>query len=203
MTDYHDFVIRDGNFVGLFDEMYKSCSDPWPESEEDYVRLPTTSHFPRLLRDNHIRTAFSLGCGTGRHISWLSGQCPDTKFSGSDISATAIEIGRALFPGLAINQGSVSDFVQSDPMFDCLILREVLWYILDDWSALVEFLAHKAKGRFVAIEVSTYDDQRYGKKVFDGPDGLVSGFPFEILEVVRWHTSASQKDGHILIWGRI
>ena len=27
--DYHDYFIKDGRFIGRFDEMYKNVDDPW------------------------------------------------------------------------------------------------------------------------------------------------------------------------------
>jgi len=201
--DYHDFVIRDGQFVGRFDEMYQLCEDPWPESENDYLNLPTTSRVPQLLVKHGVTSAFSLGCGTGRHLAWLKTLCPGISFSGSDISPTAISLAASRYPTIKASVGSVGDFVRETPRFDCLILREVLWYILSDWRELVECLHRSRTGCFVALELSTYDTQDYGRDFFDGPEGLVDRFPFEILEVVRWHTSSSQKVGHILIWGQV
>jgi hypothetical protein len=27
--DYHDYVIKDGKFIGAFEEMYQNIDDPW------------------------------------------------------------------------------------------------------------------------------------------------------------------------------
>ena len=28
-TDYHDYFIKDGRFIGRFEEMYRDVDDPW------------------------------------------------------------------------------------------------------------------------------------------------------------------------------
>lgn len=27
--DYHDYMIKDGKFIGKFEERYQNCEDPW------------------------------------------------------------------------------------------------------------------------------------------------------------------------------
>lgn len=201
--DYHDYVFRGNRFVGEFEQMYRNCENPWPETESDYENLPTSSYIPTLLRSVSARSAFSLGVGTGGHLNWLSKKCPETVMLGSDISATAVRQCRERFPHLDVSVGSARDFARNPPHFDVLILREVIWYILDDIADLAEALLNCRQGSFVAVELSTYDDQNYGKEFFDGPDSLIERFPFEILELVRYHRSRQQMEGHILLWCRI
>ena len=33
---YHDYVIKDGVFLGEFEEMYKGYDDPWNQSDISY-----------------------------------------------------------------------------------------------------------------------------------------------------------------------
>ncbi len=35
MSSCHDFVIKDGRFIGKFEEMYSKCNDPWKQSQKD------------------------------------------------------------------------------------------------------------------------------------------------------------------------
>lgn len=198
--DYHDYVIRDGHFVGKFEEMYKNCEDPWPESESDYENLPTSSYLPVLLRRCRAQSVFSLGSGTGQHLNWLSRKVPGVLFRGSDVSETAVKISRRRFPELNVTVASVKDFVRDIPQFDVLVLREILWYVLDDLEALVQSLVSNAKGTFVAVELSTYEDQKYGLEFFAGPESLIEKFPLPVVEHVRYHPSRSKSGGHILLW---
>ena len=34
---YQDYVIKDGEFVGDFEGMYRDCENPWLQSHEDNV----------------------------------------------------------------------------------------------------------------------------------------------------------------------
>ena len=36
MNNYHDYVIKNGQYIGKFNEMYKACDDPWGQSEDGY-----------------------------------------------------------------------------------------------------------------------------------------------------------------------
>ncbi len=37
MNNYHDYIFKDGKFVGLFEECYRDCDDPWDASKEEYA----------------------------------------------------------------------------------------------------------------------------------------------------------------------
>ncbi len=61
-TDYHDYVIKDGKFVGAFDEMYLHASDPWHQDEAD--RHWKAEEIALLLRSKHrYSRALDVGCG--------------------------------------------------------------------------------------------------------------------------------------------
>jgi hypothetical protein len=32
IKSYHDYIIKDGQFIGEFEKMYKHCEDPWMQS---------------------------------------------------------------------------------------------------------------------------------------------------------------------------
>ena len=40
---YQDFVIKDGEFVGEFEEMYQQVEDPWNQTKKEYVENSITS----------------------------------------------------------------------------------------------------------------------------------------------------------------
>lgn len=34
MKTYHDYVIKDGQFIGEFNEMYRAFDDPWMQKNQ-------------------------------------------------------------------------------------------------------------------------------------------------------------------------
>ena len=48
--DYHDYVIKDGRFVGQFDQMYKDCENPWPETEKDLENNPISVYAATIIQ---------------------------------------------------------------------------------------------------------------------------------------------------------
>ena len=60
MNDYHDYVIKNGNFIGQFEEMYQNCDDPWPESERDLAENPVSAHTVTLIKKNRFKKLFTI-----------------------------------------------------------------------------------------------------------------------------------------------
>lgn len=200
--NYHDYVIKDGKFIGEFEQMYRNCSTPWPETEKDVENLPTSARTPVIITNCNIQNVYSLGCGKGMHLNWLSQKCPGVTFSGCDIAPSAVEACKRDYPHLAVTVGDIDSFMHEETNFDLLLLREVVWYFLDKWESFCTSL-QRYKGKHIIIELSFYDDQKYGTEHFDGPDDFINKFPFKIIEIVRFHTSKTQRNGMILLHAQI
>jgi 2-polyprenyl-3-methyl-5-hydroxy-6-metoxy-1,4-benzoquinol methylase len=66
ITRYQDFVIRDGRFIGEFDEMYRQFGDPWRQSEAANNVLSMSRNFTMLrLQKYQVRLVVEFGCGLG------------------------------------------------------------------------------------------------------------------------------------------
>ena len=203
--DYHDYVIKDGKFIGKFEEMYRNCTDPWHASYEDYE----DSACSLAARHFYFTTApalplTSLGCGTGRHLAWFS--LWDLDVQGVDISPTAIARARQAceWESWEFLTSSIIDFFRYNATHaGTYLFREVLWYILPDWTEIVDILKAKHQGAIVIVELSFYDDQQYGRDYFDGPDDFIAKWPFTIEKIVRQHTTKHQREGRIMVAGRI
>ena len=189
--------------MGRFEEMYRNCDDPWPETEEDLEFLPTSSRTPRIIGQYGHKRVFSVGSGKGMHLAWLKRKCPWIEVEGCEVSPTAVEICRRDHPEIAAHVMDVADFPSREFDFDILLIRETVWYILDHWESFCDHLKKKYSGRSILVELSFYDEQGYGGDHFDGPDEFVEKFPFEIVEVVRHHVTRKQREGMILVYGRI
>ncbi len=203
LVDYHDYVISEGRFIGRFEEMYKACENPWPESADDLELNPISSYAATLLARHGFKRIFSFGMGKGTHLAWLGGKVPGLSLAGCDISPTAISEATVRHPEINASVADAANFIESDIEFDVLLFREVIWYILTDWQQLCTTLKQKYAGRYVLVELTFYDDQRYGVEYFDGPDEFILRFPFTILEVLRHHVTPQQREGMVLILARI
>ena len=92
--DYRDFVIKDGKFIGKFDEMYQSCEDPWMQDQVEAAHNHHKHLLVPLLRVLGIRpeTMLDIGCGKGNFTHLYHVNLGLKKSYGVDISLKAIEI---------------------------------------------------------------------------------------------------------------
>lgn len=201
--DYHDYVIKDGKLVGKFDEMYRLCPNPWPETEDDLDRLPPSLRTAQIIRDNNHMKVLSAGSGKGLHLNWLQKACPRTAFEGFEVSETAVASSMSAYPGISVRQMDISDFCKYDWDFDLILFREIVWYILPQWEVICSDLLKRCAGRHIIVELSFYDNQKYGKEYFDGPEDFINKFPFGITEILRHHTTRMQREGMMMVYGKI
>ncbi|MBU2548460.1 MAG: hypothetical protein KKB20_08635, partial [Proteobacteria bacterium] len=67
-TDYHDYVIKSGRFVGEFEDMYRhSSGKPWHQDELAYAIFSDIDlTVLRALRKRYgFTTIGEIGCGLG------------------------------------------------------------------------------------------------------------------------------------------
>ena len=131
-TDYHDFVIKDGKLIGQFEQMYRKSSEiPWHQDKEAgsiYANIimdlaKTKEPYSRIL---------DIGCGLGYFTDRLRAF---GGVVGIDVSPAAIEKAKELFPANEFAVVDIADKADSFPgenkgLFDLVILKEVMWYIL-------------------------------------------------------------------------
>ena len=90
---YHDYVIKDGNFIGKFEDMYLDVNDPWMQSSQPnkYSRMAGILH----LKNGNIKSVLECGCGLGYYADWINRETGIVPKS-VDISNTAIEKAKAM-----------------------------------------------------------------------------------------------------------
>ena len=135
---YQDFVIKNGKFVGKFEEMYKKFPDPW-----DLLKNNCNSHNlnyqiiynycgkVKKIRKKKKLTTLEIGCGYPQISNNLSKIGFDS--FGTDISKTVIAKSKKKYPKLK-NKLFISNFdnyelyKKINP--DIIILSDITWYIL-------------------------------------------------------------------------
>lgn len=183
-TDYHDYVIKEGRFIGAFEEMYRHCADPWrqdsiqPVSEEVALAL--------LARRSHA-ALLDLGCGKGRFTDRLH-RSTGAWVHALDLSQTAVQAARSRYPGIRFCAQEIPPIPFGDAQFDLVVASELLWYLLPRLSEL--FLEAqrvlKAGGQFLILQTFYPPGQQlYGREILDSPETLIRKLPFQILHRVE------------------
>lgn len=190
--DYHDYVIKDGRFIGRFEEMYRACEDPWHQSAQPN-RIARWAGI-EFLRRYGARTAVEFGCGLGYYSDWIhreTGMVP----VGYDISETAVAKARMRFPHLDFRVGNTVDVLAQPLPVDAILFAEIGWYILEDFDRIMGLLrTHHAGKLFVNNQVFYKGTQRYGTAFFTDLDGYVRRVPFDLLGRVE---ATTERDGTI------
>jgi trans-aconitate methyltransferase len=176
---YHDYVIKDGQFIGKFDDMYSAFNDPWMQSQQPnkYSRMAGIIH----IKNNGIRSVLECGCGLGYYADWIyreTGIVPKSV----DISSTAIEKAKQLFPHLDFEVADIIREIEKYKDFECVMLSEIVWYILPDLKELFNVLESKFKGKYLLVNQVFYKgSQKYGTEYFTNIKEFINYVPFTLI----------------------
>lgn len=110
---YQDYVIKDGVFIGKFEEMYQKFDDPWDQKknvDDLYVHYATSM----TIRDINSKHVLEVGCGLGALTNYLSNLNPDVHIVGMDISESAIRKAQEAFPDRTFFVGNIND-ISAEP----------------------------------------------------------------------------------------
>lgn len=190
MEAYQDYVIKDGKFVGKFEEMYQKFDNPWKQLDEvnnSYSRLNTILSLQKLA----ATSVLEVGCGLGAFTNYLSNALPDIRIVGMDISQTAIEKARSSYPELQFMIGSLKEiecFKTGEGYdFDVIILSEIMWYILQDLDEIIEKLKRYFSEKYLIVNQTFYKGQQeYGREYFTNLNEM---FEYMKMNVVGYTTS--------------
>ena len=144
---YQDYVIKDGKFVGKFDEMYQNFSDPWnllKKNKLDGGGLGNLNYeiiynICNQLKHKKKLTTLEIGCG----FPQISNQLLKNGFKVyvTDISETVIRKSKKKYPKLknilfASNFLNFSLYEKLNP--DIIILSDITWYILPELKKFIK-----------------------------------------------------------------
>ena len=176
---YHDYVIKDGKFIGKFDEMYEAFNDPWTQSTQPnkYSRMAGMIH----LKNFGIKSLVEWGCGLGYYADWIKKETNITPKS-LDISPVAIEKARNLFPELDFEVANISTDLVKYSDYEAVMLSEIIWYILPDLQSIFEVLKHHYKGKYLIVNQVFYKGtQNYVTEYFINLNEFIDYVPFSLL----------------------
>ena len=173
------------SFVGDFEGFYKSDNNPWGQTGMD-ERLHEYYTFSRSKILNTIDFLINskaesvdileVGCGLGYVSSKLQTELSgNVNITGIDVSSTAIEKAKIIFPSLEFIVGDVcSKNLKIDKKYDIVIMSQILWYILEKISqTFINIDGLLKKNGYLVFVNAFLKEQKYGREIIDGFDGLV------------------------------
>lgn len=179
MNNYHDYVIKDGKFIGKFEEMYATCEDPWTQSKQPnkYARSAGIIH----LQNYDIQSVLECGSGLGYYAHWIyesTGLIPKSV----DIAKNAIQKAQVLFPHLDFEVADISKDLSQYTTVECVLFAEILWYILPELKTILQKLQEEFKDKYLIINQVFYKgNQKYGTEYFTNLEELIDYIPFPLL----------------------
>jgi SAM-dependent methyltransferase len=178
---YHDYVIKDGKFIGNFEEMYKVYEDPWMQSEQPnrYSRKMAIMNIQRYGFKNIVE----YGCGLGYYADWIHKETGVVCHS-IDISETAIEKAKQKFPHLNFEVNNIKNLskLSNKESIDCILLADITWMILQDLKFVNEQLLEHFRGKYLINNFVTYKGtQKYGLDFFTTTKEYIDFMPFKLI----------------------
>ena len=193
--DYHRYFIKDGRFIGQFEEMYQNVNDPW-HIDELGRRLDMEAALLLLKRIERpmVRT-LDVGCGTG-FFTHLLAETVAGSIEACDVSATAVSKARQRYPDprlhffdFDINHIEKLPFPENH--FDLIVLAQTIWCILPELTGILKRFGRllTENGRLlISQHFPPPWRQSYGREILNSAPGLIrmvrdSGF--KILDTLE------------------
>jgi hypothetical protein len=131
-----------------------------------------------------IKNIVEYGCGLGYYANWIHQETGIIPRS-IDISPTAILKAKQKFPHLNFEVGSILDLdkLPSKDEVDCILLADIMWYILDDLKTINQKLLENFRGKYLINNFVTYREgvQKYGREYFTSTEELINYMPFKLV----------------------
>ena len=178
-SDYRDYVIKDGKFIGEFDQMYRHIDDPWHSVEQvgDFqndLLLGALGHV-----GGEVKRALDIGCGLGALTERLRTALPWAEWHACDVSPTAVERASRAYPHAHF---FVHDLSRPEPLpfkpssLDLITMAQVMWYVLPHLAGLLGQFCRLLRpgGHLLALQdFLPPQEQQYGKEIVAAPGDLL------------------------------
>lgn len=179
---YQDYVIKDGIFIGNFEEMYQKFHNPWHQLDGN-IGSWAFSGIANYINKEKFAKVLEVGCGLGMYTQYLTENCKASHVIGMDISSTAIKKASEYYSECSFIVGNVSDIDDSwEDMADVIIFADIMWYILENLDNVIESLKQYCSNKCLIIKQIFYKgQQQYGLEYFTNQDELINFIPFKLI----------------------
>ncbi len=203
--NYQNFVIKNGKFIGKFEEMYQKFPDPWDLIKHNKhggnLNYKNIYNLCDKLKQKKNLSTLEIGCG----FPQISNQLNKNGFEayGTDISKTVIRKSKKKYPNLKKNL-FVSNFLnfslyeKLNP--DIIILSNITWYILPQLEQFIEWYKNLKKEVYLihSLSVCGKDEQKYGKEFFYDLKSIKSFFKIKYLSSGYIENKAEDQHAYFL-----
>lgn len=181
MERYQDYVIKDGEFIGKFEEMYQKFENPWFQASREYNENSYSRNFTILnIRKYGIKSLVEFGCGLGHYTSLIH-KSTGARIKGIDISSTAIKKAKRLWPYLDFAVDRVQN-IQNYSEFEAVLFAEITWYVLEDLDEIFnKMFAYFPNKYFFHNLVFYKGKQEYGREYFTNLSEFINYVPFKLI----------------------
>ena len=192
-NDYHDYVIKDGKFIGAFEEMYQNIDDPWHHGDATGIQYDLALYLIgrfRICAGGGL--VLDFGCGKGAFTVRLKQQMPNAHILGVDIAPTAIKKAKQKYGYLGIEFETIDiqkEYKNIAEKFDLIVMSQLMWYILPNFRAIVNHLGNevlKDDGHLL-VNQAFYkpEEQKYGKEIVSTVEEMLKLVNLEVVEMIE------------------
>lgn len=159
--------------------MYSEFNDPWTQSTQPnkYSRMAGIIH----IKNFNVNSILECGCGLGYYADWIYRETNIVPKS-IDISSKAIEKAKKIFPNLDFEVADICKDLSKYREYDCVLLSEIIWYILPDLKGLFKMLEKDFKNKYLLVNQVFYKGtQKYGNEYFTNLNEFIDYVPFSLV----------------------
>lgn len=141
----NDYIVKNGQFLRNFEDMYKHVSDPWDQEKNyrnEYGPNLAIEALRIVMRKHQIKAnrILDVGCASGYHAEYLLG-LPCNEYLGTDVSQEIVSKAAKGFTDPRI-EFKAEDIRVANPMhagkFDIVFSAGTLYYVAPEIDAVIE-----------------------------------------------------------------
>ena len=129
----------------------------------------------------NIKSVLECGCGLGYYANWIHKETQIIPKS-VDISSVAIQKAKILFLHLDFEVVNIANDLSKYKDYDCILLSEIIWYVLPDLEKIFNILNSDFKGKYLVVNQVFYKGtQKYGNEYFTNLKESIDYVPFTLV----------------------
>jgi SAM-dependent methyltransferase len=191
--DYRDYVIKNGKFIGKFEEMYQNIEDPWHHGDATVIQYDLALYLIDKYKICSKRgKIFDIGCAKGAFTSRIKKLRPMAQILAVDIAPTAIKKAKKKYGYLGIDfkaMDILKEYKNLNEKFDLIVMSQLMWYVLPKFEEIVNYLIKKVlkNDGYLLINQAFYkpEEQKYGKEIVQTPKDMINLIGLESVEMIE------------------